>query len=1250
MQNLLEIQNALRSAPDQQLMSLMQGANSSVPQWAVASEMNSRKEMRDEQTRQEGLGQPTVLQQLTGTAPAPTPQTNVAGMPQGVASGMAQSMAPKTDVAQNTGIASVAPVATMASGGILKMGLGGDLDAQFILTDIPELGIRAGQFVKVSTETLEGLNNTLPEVMAKHGDKVASVQSYIDDGYRGLASAAREGDALIPTRVKKYVESTSPVPEVAAPVEVPAAITNFSPMGIPVDSPTLSPETMALAPTSPQGIEVLDIAKDARPATNTPRRMSTPVGLPALAAAGDADMRGEAPVVNTSTLSEKELRKQADNRNEAGRARFELMRALEATNSKGQPGGTLGKRYAESGDDLRMVDAQRYIESLIKGDPYSGELSPSQTARNQKTLSDTLRREEVARQRADITEAGKIAQDAADTREAYSVPLESDAVETVSAGEIKPNPFAVSKAPFNATSDEAAKESVSTAGEPGTELAETAGRPASNAQLEAFTDAAALRNEALTVPTKSEKPEVFDPLKGLFMYQALPENNAPKTDAETIRQRINELKTPEEKAATLTMLNNRFIDAEQEVKRLKEKYERVRIAEKSGTGNYAIDEKAGIGLGAGNLGAVKKELIAAKDNFNSLYKNIGRIIPASGFGGDFATEGYFGKDTVNALNKLKADDLQAEAVADVAKATTAEPDLTAQTAGAEDYLRRQRENKELDAEAVLDAERAAGLTAGKNAFVAPSSADPTSNAALTAKLVEQMQIKDAPVSDGTRLDSYLNAAGQQGRAIGAAANYTPKPNLPSYEAQLDGKFDKRVIEMRELADGIASGEYTGNGLKIAQDRIKYLNSVMEATGGAETLFEYLNDGAKQVVQKIIAPAAVDMTDFVLGGGAQVALPEALGGGVDNTAATQDYLDILQRETDGKPNIPTKPSVLESNSILDAMITNDAQTKAGSAANVDNSLGALITDGKAQIGAVPGQILTPELNDKLAAGLETVVQNRTKEISEDGALINKMWGESEFQPETNVESQIVNAEGLTAAEQLEKDNKSAEDFYNNLPLLDQSVKNGNVVTPATRTGIATINPMDNRASDSPSSYEQKLLDILDKREKSADQDKWLGLAEMGMRLMASSNPNMLSAIGEAGLGASQTFLGNKRKAEAQEMDILTKLSALESRKQIADDANRTRLQAAGISASGRSPAGMVTNKVRLSETAKQIKAVQEALGGYQGSNLSSTQAQEKSKLEDQLKTLNAEYTSLYNNQGSILGNALAEANTPVDLSK
>jgi hypothetical protein len=84
--------------------------------------------------------------------------------------------------------------------------------------------------------------------------------------------------------------------------------------------------------------------------------------------------------------------------------------------------------------------------------------------------------------------------------------------------------------------------------------------------------------------------------------------------------------------------------------------------------------------------------------------------------------------------------------------------------------------------------------------------------------------------------------------------------------------------------------------------------------------------------------------------------------------------------------------------------------------------------------------------------------------------------------------------------------------------------------------------------------------------------------------------MLSAIGEAGLGASQTFLGNKQKAEAQEMDVLSKLSALEARKQIADDANRTRLTAAGISASSKPPRGPASSV--LTSLDKDVKLLEE----------------------------------------------------------
>ena len=127
-------------------------------------------------------------------------------------------------------------------------------------------------------------------------------------------------------------------------------------------------------------------------------------------------------------------------------------------------------------------------------------------------------------------------------------------------------------------------------------------------------------------------------------------------------------------------------------------------------------------------------------------------------------------------------------------------------------------------------------------------------------------------------------------------------------------------------------------------------------------------------------------------------------------------------------------------------------------------------------------------------------------------------------------------------------KDAAEILKNLPLIDKTVKNGNVVTPAKDTGIAAINPMANRASDSPSSYEQKLLDILAEREKSADQDKWLGLAEMGMRLMASSNPNLLSAIGESGLGAFGSYMKGQKAQDAEELNILGKLADMDMAQQ------------------------------------------------------------------------------------------------------
>jgi hypothetical protein len=1022
MQNLLEIQNALRSAPDQQLMGLMQGANSSVPQWAVASEMNSRKEMRDEQTRQEGLGQPTVLQQLTGTAPAPTPQTNVAGMPQGIASGMAQSMAPKTDVAQNTGIASVAPVATMASGGILKMGLGGDLDAQFILTDIPELGIRAGQFVKVSTETLEGLNNTLPEVMAKHGDKVASVQSYIDDGYRGLASAAREGDALIPTRVKKYVESTSPAPEVAAPVEVPAAITNFSPMGIPVDSLTLSPETMALAPTSPQGVEVLDIAKDARPATNTPKRMSTPVGLATLAAAGDADMLDGTIGVQT------------------------------APSMPASPGIAAGTPF----------DNTKYTPRL-----------PEKPARTTKTDPMQMTDTEI--------------RNASQGLIPYDMSMAAD-------GAQDPKPITI---------DSAVK--------PSAEV--------TNAQLEAFTDATALRNTALTVPTKPKKPEVFDALEDI-RFQELLVNDSPdnQTPVEQILiDQIKKLGTPQEQAAAVKLTSDKHITAiRAEVAARKE----LAKARKNDTGVYGANKK---------LEAAQKET-----------NRIERVAPWV-LNGNAGTN-VFGPEIAKLVEAQAADDLQAEAVADVAKVTTAEPVQAEPTklspADLTEYLSRTNSKGQPGGTALtLEQQMENAKTAKTNE--ADDDADAGENSVTNAYNV---------FMGNTAADSLI----------------TDGPFMPNE--------DTRIKRMKALAEQINSGELTGNSLLSAQKTLERLRKGVVRSGGEEELGNYLAKQTAQGVKKAL-PYAVDTADYVvrnlgLGTLAGATLgPRAEGFLLDKTDAAQTNTASPVAE------IPTSANEVAAEAIASSVSKGDLT---GPKPSGSVSLGAAITDSQqkeqAAINAAQGIDELSFLNNDSNA-----------EVQRRAGLYKDAFTE---QDAINAELERKKAEAALAAAvgpvpspagapmPFSKDSTdSAEQFYNNLPLLDQSVKNG--VTPATRTGIATIggSGATSRSEGQPntSSYEQKLLDILDKREKSADQDKWLGLAEMGMRLMASSNPNALAAIGESGLGAFGSYVGQQKAQDAEELNILGKLADMDMAKQTL----QARKDIAAAAASARSQKPLMT---------------------------------------------------------------------------
>lgn len=113
--NILQVQDRLKGLSEQQLATEMQSPSGMAPQFLVLTELQRRKRVRDDFQAQSAKPATTVAQDAVAAA----------GVPQEGLAPMARSMAPKTDMAQNTGIMSLAPATPeepqrMAGGGMVR--------------------------------------------------------------------------------------------------------------------------------------------------------------------------------------------------------------------------------------------------------------------------------------------------------------------------------------------------------------------------------------------------------------------------------------------------------------------------------------------------------------------------------------------------------------------------------------------------------------------------------------------------------------------------------------------------------------------------------------------------------------------------------------------------------------------------------------------------------------------------------------------------------------------------------------------------------------------------------------------------------------------------------------------------------------------------------------------------------------------------------------------------------------------------
>ena len=186
MLNMIDTQDKLKNFSERQLITEMQQPTGSAPQFMVLSEIERRKRMRQDVQRQEGLMQPTVAQEAISGA----------GVPQQGLAGLAQSLAPKTDMTQNTGVPNVQAAnlpaqpnqpQRMAEGGVVRMAEAGRISGGTISAIANLKVVRPDLYEKYKDD---------PETLALTAEYYLTVAEDLEMTGLEEVSATRENDLL----------------------------------------------------------------------------------------------------------------------------------------------------------------------------------------------------------------------------------------------------------------------------------------------------------------------------------------------------------------------------------------------------------------------------------------------------------------------------------------------------------------------------------------------------------------------------------------------------------------------------------------------------------------------------------------------------------------------------------------------------------------------------------------------------------------------------------------------------------------------------------------------------------------------------------------------------------------------------------------------------------------------------------------------------------------------------------------------
>jgi len=449
--------------------------------------------------------------------------------------------------------------------------------------------------------------------------------------------------------------------------------------------------------------------------------------------------------------------------------------------------------------------------------------------------------------------------------------------------------------------------------------------------------------------------------------------------------------------------------------------------------------------------------------------------------------------------------------------------------------------------------------------------------AAVAKLTPDLTADNAAFAEAQGMPSVYNpeATMPSQADLDLRAQEVPAPDVfPNDISSFDAAAAYNAEQAQRQADLMAANEAPTENFTFTGDVLPYLGRVASAVGS-----QIVEDTTTEVLPVGSVPTPEGKIE------AEVA---SLNAQIAAAGDDEVLIDVLNRRKNG---LVRQLQIAEAQTDTGEFLSNIPTA-------IDRGFQQYIAPG---LGLTTPQEAAARINAIDASSADATASERARE-----AKIKALVGGATTVPSANVIEQ-----------------ESSLPMDTGEPLTVPSAEEGGIgsllppkAAPKTTTPVATKDTGDAGFG----SMDSRIAQMLSNRQKEAESDKWMALAQTGMALMASKNPTFGGALGEAGLAGIGALQKSKQGARAFETDMLKLQTQL--------DIARQRARSSGT----KIPAGFLTDlRGQVEEKTAQLASLTPPKDSFFGGR-TDPDAAARDRLEKELNVLQGQIDYMYRSRG------------------